>query len=233
MVISLGTSDTLFAAMEEPLTDPQGFGHVFGNPAGGFMSLICFKNGSLAREAVKNQRALSWSDFDLAGLQKTPAGNGGKLMLPFFESEITPRVPSESATFSPAHAEWSAEEEVRGVLEGQFLNMRLHSEWLGVKPEVILLTGGASANDGVAQMVANVFQTPVARLEVAGSAGLGAGMRAAVAMKMAKMADLATRFSAPAEGGGLRPDLTLAECYEDMLEDYRSFLQESYPQLRA
>jgi len=36
-VISLGTSDTYFAAMRAPKTDPRGFGHVFGNPAGGFM----------------------------------------------------------------------------------------------------------------------------------------------------------------------------------------------------
>ena len=55
VVISLGTSDTLFAAMPAPRTDPNGFGHVFGNPAGGYMSLICFKNGSLAREAIKEK----------------------------------------------------------------------------------------------------------------------------------------------------------------------------------
>ena len=58
LVISLGTSDTLFAAMPEPRTDPNGFGHVFGNPLGGFMSLICFLNGSLARERVKEDYGL-------------------------------------------------------------------------------------------------------------------------------------------------------------------------------
>jgi xylulokinase len=31
IVISLGTSDTFFAAMPGPKTDPKGFGHVFGN----------------------------------------------------------------------------------------------------------------------------------------------------------------------------------------------------------
>lgn len=233
MVVSLGTSDTLFAAMEKPLTDPQGFGHVFGNPAGGFMSLICFKNGSLAREAVKNHRGLDWADFGVEGLQKTLAGNEGKLMLSFFAPEITPRVESEGATYQPPAAMWSAEEEVRGVLEGQFLNMRLHAEWLGVKPEVILLTGGASLNDGVAQTVANIFKTPVARLEVAGSACLGAGMRAAVTVRAAEMVDLVANFAAPSKGGGLLPDLALAQTYDDMLEKYREFLRESYPQLTA
>ena len=41
-VISLGTSDTVFTAMAAKRTDPRGYGSVFGNPAGGFMSLACF-----------------------------------------------------------------------------------------------------------------------------------------------------------------------------------------------
>ena len=39
VVVSLGTSDTFFAAMPSVLADPQGCGHVFGNTAGASMSL--------------------------------------------------------------------------------------------------------------------------------------------------------------------------------------------------
>ncbi|MBR4616113.1 MAG: carbohydrate kinase, partial [Kiritimatiellae bacterium] len=63
-VISLGTSDTFFAAMSDFRTDPCGFGHVFGNPAGGFMSLACFKNGSLARDRVRRECGVDWKFFD-------------------------------------------------------------------------------------------------------------------------------------------------------------------------
>ena len=73
-VISLGTSDTYFAAMSTPAVDGQGCGHVFGNPAGGFMCLICFKNGSLAREQVKEAHGLSWPQFDGASICRHPAG---------------------------------------------------------------------------------------------------------------------------------------------------------------
>ena len=45
VVISLGTSDTLFAAIEGVRTDSAGLGHAFGNPMGGSMSLICVRNG--------------------------------------------------------------------------------------------------------------------------------------------------------------------------------------------
>jgi xylulokinase len=63
-VVSLGTSDTVFASMSAPSTDPRGFGHVFGNPAGGFMCLICFANGSLAREKIKDRVGLDWQGFE-------------------------------------------------------------------------------------------------------------------------------------------------------------------------
>jgi len=212
IVISLGTSDTLFAAMPQPLTDPRGYGHVFGNPLGGYMSLICFRNGSLSREAVKDRFQLSWDDFDVSGLARTQPGNGGRVILPFVEDEITPRLTSTGFTPIGWEEEPTADEFVRGILEGQFLNMKRHSDWLGVETEEILLTGGASENDGIAQIIANVFCKKVRRLAVSGSATLGAAMRAAVAMG-ANLAELEFAFSAPAEGADVEPQEDLRSCY--------------------
>ena len=215
IVISLGTSDTLFAAMPEVLTDPRGYGHVFGNPLGGFMSLICFRNGSIAREAVKESHGLSWDDFDLTGLSRTPPGNGGRVILPFAGDEITPRVDSDGFTPLGWEGEPTADEWVRGVLEGQFLNMKRHSDWLGVETEEVLLTGGASENDGIARIVADVFGKKVRRLSVAGSAGLGAALRAAVVMG-GSLDQLEVFFSTPAEGRDLAAAPENAGVYADL-----------------
>lgn len=204
VVISLGTSDTLFAAMPEPVTDPNGFGHVFGNPLGGYMSLICFMNGSLAREALKDELGLAWEDFDLGSLAQSSPGNGGKVTAPFFNNEITPRLSSDGPRSAGFDGNETVSEKVRALLEGQFLNMKLHSEWLGVTPEQIYLTGGASQNDGIAQLVADVFQAPVARLAVTGSAGLGAAMRAAAATGVC-VRELEERFCAPEPGSTREP----------------------------
>jgi len=222
VVISLGTSDTLFAAMLEPRTDPNGFGHVFGNPAGGYMSLICFKNGSLAREAVKAQFDLDWSAFENEALSRTPVGNGGLMMLPFYEPEITPALDTGGPVFS-RKGEHTSDETVRAVLEGQFLNMRAHADWLGVDPTTIYLTGGASENDGIAQMVANVFGVPVERLDVPGSATIGAGMRAAHAMG-GDLRDLEGQFSQPKEGRRVEPEKRAKEVYDGMMGEFREFL---------
>ncbi len=222
IVISLGTSDTFFGAMEHAVTDPQGFGHVFGNPAGGFMSLICFRNGSLAREALRDELGADWSAFDREGLAKTPPGNEGRLMLPFYGPEITPRRDFAGPVRNfPADA--PAEQQIRALLEGQFLNMRLHSQWIGEKASLIRLTGGASQNDGIAQLVADIFQAPVERFAIANGAGLGAALRAAHACGH-DLAELQAAFCKPAPNSRLEPDTSLAGVYDNALVTFRELL---------
>ncbi len=229
VVISLGTSDTYFAAMPGPKTDPNGFGHVFGNPAGGFMSLICFRNGSLAREALRDQLGLDWSAFDRDALASTSAVAGKNLMLPFFGPEITPRHDFTGPILagSPAFESGSAPAlQVRALLEGQFLNMRLHSQWMEVKTERIRLTGGASKNDGIAQLVADVFQAPVERLDVSNSAALGAALVAAAADGQ-DLPALQEIFCKASVGSSLRPDPTLAGVYQEALGRFETLLDSS------
>nr|XP_061799117.1 xylulose kinase-like [Nerophis lumbriciformis] len=229
VVMSLGTSDTIFAAMPKPVIDPRGYGHVFGNPVGGTggaMSLICFKNGSLAREALKEELGVGWEAFEKEALSRVPRGE--VLMLPFYEPEITPRVESDGPV-------WDFRDEVedgvkiRALLEAQFLNMRKYSDWLGVKPEVILLTGGASQNDGIAQVVADVFNTAVERLEVTGSAGLGAAMRAAVAGGV-PLESLEVAYSSPVERSRIEPEA--GDFYAEQLKIYTEFLKKNYPEAK-
>lgn len=225
VVISLGTSDTFFAAMTEPKTDPQGFGHVFGNPAGGFMSLICFRNGSLAREALRDELGADWSAFEKDALAATAPSAGKNLTLPFYGAEITPRHDFEKPVthFSD---EPTPALRIRSLLEGQFLNMKLHSEWMGVAAERILLTGGASKNDGIAQLVADVFQAPVERLEVANSAALGAALIAAAAGGR-DLAGLQAVYCKPAPQSRLLPDTSLAGNYSTALANFRKLLEQT------
>jgi len=196
-VVSLGTSDTVFAAMREPHTDPRGYGHVFGNPAGGFMCLICFANGSLAREEVAKRTGLSWPAFETAILQQTKAGNENNSMLPYFYPEITPRLLESklelegSATFR-AFREPAAN--ARAIVEAQALSMQRHSDWIGERPRSVRVTGGASKNRGILQVLADVFDARIETLSVSNSAALGAALRAAHAGSGLSWAELYARF---------------------------------------
>ena len=177
-VASLGTSDTFFAALDAFRTDPEGCGHVFGNPTGGFMSLACFKNGSLARDRVRQEAGVSWEFFDKTAFKLTPPSNEGRLALPWFVPEITPPVlsPGLRANFDFAAA--SPEIRIRAVVEAQALALRSHAVWIG-EFDTIRVTGGASKSPGIRQTLADVFQARVECIAVADSAALGGAMLAA------------------------------------------------------
>ncbi len=176
LAISLGTSDTIFGPMTTPSVSANGTGHVFASPTGEFMGITVFRNGSLAREHIRTSFGMTWDAMSDA-LRNTPAGNDGAMMLPWFEPEITPtvlrpqpvRVGLDGA--SPAR-------HVRALVEGQLLAMRHHSAWMGVQPESIRATGGASANREILQVMADVFGVPVDLVDNTGSAALGAALRA-------------------------------------------------------
>ena len=176
MAVSLGTSDVSFGLMEAPRVDASGTGHVFGAPTGAFIGLTVFKNGSLARERVRNAFGMSWTEFSRA-LSSTPAGNQARLFLPWYEPEITPSVQN------PGVHRYGLEERdgpghVRGVIESQMMAITRHSRWMGVDVDTIYATGGAAANVQILQVMADVFNAQVYQLEVGNSAALGAALRA-------------------------------------------------------
>ncbi len=226
-VVSLGTSDTFFAAMPAMKTDPAGCGHVFGNPAGGCMSLICFKNGSLARERVKEECAVDWDYFGGQALEATPPGNGGNRALSYYVPEITPRVlePGVRRQGSPEFCAGRAPVavKIRAAVEGQVCSMRLLSQWIG-DFKTVRVTGGASRNQGLVQLIADVFNAEVELIAVADSAALGGAMRAAHAVGGFAWHDLAAKFAAAAQT--VRPTPGSLEAYAKPLAAYRAFIDE-------
>jgi xylulokinase len=224
-VISLGTSDVFFAAMPGMRTDPAGFGHVFGNPAGGFMSLIAFKNGSLARENVRDSCGVDWEFFGSRAFEDSPPGNHGNLMLPYFVPEITPLVLRPGVKFQGEEDYCaglaSSAVKVRAVVESQALSMRLHSRWIGAHFETVRVTGGASRSRGLVQTLADVFQARVELIAVPESAALGAALRAAQAVGGYSWEALSRGFAAPVDV--VEPRRSLASLYDQRLSTYERF----------
>uniref|UniRef100_A0A6Q2YLZ9 Xylulose kinase n=1 Tax=Esox lucius TaxID=8010 RepID=A0A6Q2YLZ9_ESOLU len=164
IAVSLGTSDTVFLWIKEPR--PTVEGHIFCNPVDGtsYMALLCYKNGSLTRERIRNECAGgSWEVFSSV-LKSTPIGNNGNM-----------------GDYIIQVAGFPAQEEIRALVEGQFLAKRYHAEKLGYKiiPGTrVLATGGASSNKEILQVLSDVFNAPVYTIDVANSACLGCAYRA-------------------------------------------------------
>ncbi|XP_068209917.1 xylulose kinase-like [Palaemon carinicauda] len=184
VAVSLGTSDTVFLWLDTPT--PKLEGHVFVNPVNSqaYMALLCFKNGSLTREKIRDENADgSWDIFNQL-LDMTPRGNFGNIGMYYHKREITPELEG-IYRFNKADEAvsryTSREVEVRALVEGQFVAKRVHAENLGYNTgsgSRVLATGGASNNTSLLQVLADVFNTPVYTMEIANSACLGCAYRA-------------------------------------------------------
>jgi xylulokinase len=176
LAISLGTSDTVFGPMHDVRVSDDGTGHVFVSPTGDYMGITVFRNGSLARETIRDRFGLDWDGFARA-LSDTPPGNDGIMMLPWFEPEITPGV-TEPKVVRHGLEGATPPRYVRAVVEGQMMAMVRHSAWMTIQPAIIYATGGASSSHEILQVMADVFDAPVCRFESGDSAALGAALRA-------------------------------------------------------
>jgi len=224
--VSLGTSDTYFSYLKHLNFDFSGEGHVFRAPTGDFMGMICYKNGSLAREEIKNKFNLTWKDFSRI-LRKTPPGNYGKIMLPYFFAEIVPLV-LQPKVFRFGFDENDVEANVRAVIEAQFLSMKLHSQWISEQPNEIYATGGASSNIEILQIVANIFNSNVRQFEDTNSSALGAALRSAKSYydstsKSVDWTDLVSSFLKIQKINVIKPNQRYTVLYNDMLTIYKKY----------
>lgn len=202
VVVSLGTSDTVFLWLTKPT--PGLSGHIFANPINrdDFMSLTCFKNGSLTRERIRDEKCDgSWEKFS-AMLKQTQPGNNGALGIYFDQMEIQPF--AKGVYRFDGHGNkvdlFPPEVEVRAVLEGQFVARKVHAENLGFQlgPKTrVIATGGASNNKEILQVLADVFNSPVYVKDVPNSAALGCAMRAKHTLDGGSFSDIARIANPP------------------------------------
>lgn len=192
------------------------------------MALTCFANGSLARERVRDAFRLDWPGF-AAHLAATPPGNGGAMMVPWFVPEITPRVETPGPhrqALDPA----DAARNVRAVVEGQALAMRIYSRWFAPAVREIRATGGAASNRAILQVIADVFDAEVVRIAPPNAASLGAALRAFHADRFADgrplpWPEVVAGFTDPVAGAGARPRADAVAAYRHLLPAYERLVE--------
>ena len=228
LIVSLGTSDTLFLWLDEPT--PALEGHIFGNPVdqSAYMALLCYKNGSLLRERIRDECAEGkWSRFEDL-LQSSPRGNNGNIGIYYDVAEITPSNACGTFRFNRMDepvAQFDKPTEIRAAIEGQFLAKRVHAENIGITVNSqngrILATGGASASKAILQVLSDVFNLPVFVLDIPNSAALGCAYRARHAWIGAGTPFADTLKDAPEFMCVARPHPDAERIYTDMTRRYK------------
>lgn len=175
-LLSLGTSDTACFWMNEPKTRPNV--HLSRCPfePESYVAMTGFKNGSKTRERIRDEHARGdWEVFNRL-LESTPGGNDGNLGFYFDLCEIYPPIQGCYRFNSKGEPvdEFCSGNEVRACIEGQFMRLHKHLEVDNMIMQRVLVTGGASKNKSILQVLADIFQLPIRALNVTDSACLGA-----------------------------------------------------------
>ena len=179
--VSLGTSGTACTVLDRPFVDPTGEIACFCDSTGRFLPLLCVSNLANGYDGLREQLGLSHEAF-AALVEEAPPGNGGRVLVPWYEGERTPDVPfGAAATLGFDTADLAGARPAtacRAVLEGHVLNLWDGTTRMPVTPREIRLTGGLSASPAWCQTIADVFEAET--VPVAGEgAALGAAVHAA------------------------------------------------------
>jgi len=199
-IVSLGTSTTFL--MSTPNYGPDPAYHFFNHPttAGLYMFMLCYKNGGLAREKVRDKLPKpagddAWETFNTVAastppLNKKSKDDAAKIGLYFPLPEIVPNVragiwhyinqPGEKTVVQTEEGWNLPEADARAIVESQVLSLRLRSQKLvhspgkGIpaQPRRIFLVGGGSLNQAIAKIIGEVLggTEGVYKLDVGGNA---------------------------------------------------------------
>jgi xylulokinase len=186
---SIGTSGTIYAFSEKPVTDPQGEIAGFCDSTDAWLPLLCTMNVTVATEAARNLFGWSVAELDRA-VESAPPGAEGLLFLPYLQGERTPNLPGGSGVFHGLNLRNLKPALIaRAVMEGVTLGLAYGLERmkeLGIVPAEIRLTGGGGKSAVWRQICANVFNCPVVTLAETEGAALGGAIQALAAVETSK-----------------------------------------------
>ena len=220
ITISLGTSGTAYTFLEKAYIDDSGEIAAFCDSTGHHLPLLCVSNLANGYNQILRQYNLNHSGFnDL--IKKTKPGNGGRLLIPWYEGERTPDLPLAAPVyFGFGLEDFTPEYLSRAVLEGHILNLYDGFRRLPVKAKEVRLTGGLAQSEAWRQTIADIFETEVVPIEGEGAA-LGAALHAAWVWQKEngspmQLADVVNPFIKLAESKRCKPLAENAGAYKLM-----------------
>ncbi len=179
VVLSLGTSGTVFGRSERPCGDSGGAVAPFCDALGAWLPLVCVMNMTGVTEDVAALTGLDHAALTDAA-RCVPPGCGGVTYLPFLQGERVPNLPAATGTLhgltagSLTPGRW-----YRAAVEGASMGLvdgldRL--EAVGYACKEVRVVGGGAANVLWLQTLATLLGRPLRILEDADTAALGAAI---------------------------------------------------------
>ena len=186
VVMSLGTSGTVYSVSDTPTADASGAVAGFADATGRFLPLVCTLNATKVTDAVAR-----WLGTDPAGLSDLALTAGPEpaepALVPYFDGERTPNRPDASGTFHGLRTDTSREALARAAHDGVVCGLldgldALHAA--GVAGNGLLfLVGGGARSAAYRQRVADLHEAPVHVPETGEVVATGAAVQAAALVR--------------------------------------------------
>lgn len=185
VVVSIGTSGTVFAVTDEVINDANGVVAGFSDATGNYLPIAVTLN---AARVLANTAELLGVDFDeFAKLAMSAApGSDGLTLVPYYEGERTPNLPNAKAslhgmtlasTTRPNLARASIEGMLCGLADGLDALVAL-----GVQVKRVLLIGGGAQSAAVQSVAGTIFDYPIEVPAISEYVAEGAAIQAAWAL---------------------------------------------------
>ncbi|MEU4239909.1 xylulokinase [Actinoplanes sp. NPDC026619] len=164
VVVSIGTSGTVFVSAEVSPDDPSGTVAGFADVTGRFLPIVVTLNAARVLDAAGKLLGVDHDQLSRLALT-APAGADGLVLIPYLEGERTPNLPNATgaihgltlATSDPAHLARAA---VEGMLCGLADGLDALVEH-GAEANRIVLVGGGACSEAVRRVAPELFGLPV------------------------------------------------------------------------
>lgn len=181
VVVSLGTSGTVFATTDDPTADRDGAVAGFADATGRFLPLVCTLNAARVLGAVAEMLGVAPAEFD--DLALSVPESAGLVLLPYLDGERTPPLPAATGLLhgltrnnaTPGHL-------ARAAVEGMLCALadgldRLRTQGIAVRR--VLVIGGGARSRAVQVLAGSLLDAPVEFPEPAEYVARGAARQAA------------------------------------------------------
>jgi xylulokinase len=164
VVVSIGTSGTVFSVSAVPAADASGAVAGFADATGRFLPLVCTLNAARVLDATAGLLGVDLTRLAELALAAAP-GADGLVLVPYLEGERTPDRPDATgavhglrlATSTPAHL-------ARAAVEGMLCALADGLDALmaqGARVRRVILIGGGARSEAVRRIAPAVFGVPV------------------------------------------------------------------------
>ena len=164
VVISIGTSGTVFAVHDQPSADATGIVAGFADATGRYLPLVCTLNAARVLSATAALLGVDLGGLDDLALS-APPGAEGVVLVPYFEGERTPNRPDATARISGLRlANTTPANLARAAVEGMLCGLADGLDALrgqGVAVDRVLLIGGGARSRAVQAIASSLLDAPV------------------------------------------------------------------------